>query len=94
MFLFINVSALHQPNCMYVEGATEDSPETQLAALAYVDSQLPRLFSAMRRRADVYGIICSDHGTAYGEDGYVGHRIAHPVVWNVPYAEVFMAQES
>ena len=94
VFLFINVSALHQPNCMYVEGATEDSPATQLAALAYVDSQLPRLFSAMRRRADVYSIICSDHGTAYGEDGYVGHRLAHPVVWNVPYAEVFMAQET
>ena len=23
----------------------------------------------------------------YGEDGYQGHRFAHPVVWEVPYAE-------
>ncbi len=44
VFTFINVSALHQPNCMYIKGATEDSPETQAAALAYVDQQLPRLF--------------------------------------------------
>lgn len=22
----------------------------------------------------------SDHGTAYGEGGYVGHRLAHPVI--------------
>ncbi len=94
VFLFLNVSALHQPNCMYIEGRTEDSPETQAAALSYVDSQLPRLFGAMRRRSDVFCIICSDHGTAYGEDGYVGHRLAHPVVWNVPYAEVMLTRES
>ena len=31
--------------------------------------------------------MCSDHGTAYGEDGYWGHRLSHPVVWTVPYAE-------
>ncbi len=87
VFLFINVSALHQPNCMYVDGAKEDSAETQRAALAYVDSQLAPLLSFLQHRSTVFGIICSDHGTAYGEDGYVGHRLAHPVVWNVPYAE-------
>ena len=38
-------------------------------------------------RAPVLAIVCSDHGTAYGEDGYRGHRLAHPVVWTVPYAE-------
>jgi hypothetical protein len=87
VFLFINISALHQPNCHYLPGATEDSPQTQAAALAYVDSQLPPLLLAMRRRGSWLGIICSDHGTAYGEDGYVGHRIAHPVVMTVPYGE-------
>ena len=35
-------------------------------------------------------VICSDHGTAYGEDGYTGHRLAHPVVWEVPYAEFIL----
>jgi hypothetical protein len=45
------------------------------------------LFAALRRRAPVFAIICSDHGTAYGEAGYHGHRLAHPVVWTVPYAE-------
>lgn len=93
VFLFVNVSAVHQPNRFYVEGAARDSPATHAAALAYVDRQLPRLFAALRRRAPVFGIVCSDHGTAYGEDGYEGHRLGHPVVWTVPYAE-FVLPES
>ncbi len=85
--LFINVSALHQPNCIFEPGATVDSPRTQAAALEYVDRSLPRLFDALRARSDTLCIICSDHGTAYGEEGYVGHRLSHPIVWTVPYAE-------
>jgi hypothetical protein len=92
VFLFVNVSALHQPNCIYVPGATTDSPATQMAALEYVDRHIPRLFRAMRRRAPMLAIVCSDHGTAYGEDGYVGHRVAHPVVWTVPYGEFVLPQ--
>ena len=92
-FLFLNISALHQPNCIYLPGATEDSPATQAAALAYVDGHLHRLFATMRKRADVLCIICSDHGTAYGEDGYTGHRLAHPVVWDVPYAQFVLPRE-
>jgi hypothetical protein len=88
VFLFLNVSALHQPNCLYVAGAAVDTPATQAAALAYVDGCLPPLLACMRRRAPLLAILCSDHGTAYGEDGYSGHRIAHPVVWEVPYAEM------
>ena len=65
---------------------------SQLAALAYVDGQLAPLFAALRRRAPLLAIVCSDHGTAYGEDGYAGHRLAHPVVWEVPYAELTLAR--
>lgn len=93
LFLFLNVSALHQPNCGYVLGATEDTPETQAAALAYVDGCLPPLFDALQQRGPTLTIICSDHGTAYGEDGYVGHRVAHPVVWTVPYAEFILPEK-
>ena len=39
------------------------------------------------RGAGARGIVCSDRGTGYGADGYCGHRVSHPVVWNVPYAE-------
>ena len=92
VFLFINVSALHQPNCIFQPGATSDTPETQAAALAYVDRQLPPLFNALQQRGKTLAIICSDHGTAYGEDGYVGHRISHPVVWTVPYAELILPE--
>jgi hypothetical protein len=90
VFLFVNVSALHQPNCHYVAGAKEDSLETHAAALRYVDGELAPLFDLMRARAPTLAILGSDHGTAYGEDGFVGHRCAHPVVWNVPWAEVVL----
>lgn len=92
IFLFLNVSATHQPSCIFVEEAVEDSIETQAAALAYADSQLPQLLESMQRRGPVLCIICSDHGTAFGEDGYWGHRISHPVVWEVPYLECLLPQ--
>jgi hypothetical protein len=91
VFLFVNVSAIHQPNQFYVPGATEDSLLTHAAALEYVDGQLPPLFAALKRRGPTLCIVCSDHGTAYGEDGYAGHRLAHPVVWTVPYAEFVLS---
>lgn len=90
VFLFINISALHQPNCIFLPSSTRDSLESHTAALVYVDSQLPPLFAAMRRRAPVLAIVCSDHGTAYGEEGYVGHRAAHEVIWTVPYTEALL----
>lgn len=88
LFLFLNVSAMHKPNHYYVPGAERDSVETQRAALRYVDGELGRLFAAFReRRRPVFCLVFSDHGTCYGEDGYEGHRLAHEVVWNVPYRE-------
>jgi hypothetical protein len=90
---FINVSALHQPNCHYLPDREHDDADTQAAALAYVDGQLAPLFACSRRRAPVLAIVCSDHGTAYGEDGYTGHRLAHPVVWDVPYAEFVLERQ-
>jgi Type I phosphodiesterase / nucleotide pyrophosphatase len=87
VFLFMNVSAIHQPNCYYVPGAADDSIVTHRAALRYVDREIGPLFEALERRGAGFAILCSDHGTAYGEDGYHGHRLAHPVVWDVPYAD-------
>ena len=86
--LFINVSALHQPNHFYGDGPEEDTIESHAAALSYVDGQLDRLFDAITKETLV--IVCSDHGTAYGEEGWFGHRIGHPVVYTVPYAEFLL----
>lgn len=86
LFLFLNISALHQPNCFYLEGCQQDNLKSHAAALRYVDNELGRLFSQWRNRP-AFVILCSDHGTAYGEQGYQGHRLAHEVVWTVPYAE-------
>ncbi|GGD66410.1 STM4013/SEN3800 family hydrolase [Paenibacillus nasutitermitis] len=91
LFLFMNVSAIHGPNHYYIPGTKRDSLETQRAALRYVDGQLGRLFEVLRtRKRPVFCLIFSDHGTAYGEGGYEGHRLAHEVVWNVPYREFFL----
>jgi len=87
LLVFLNVSAVHQPNCHYLEGATNDDRNSHAAALTYVDGQLDRLWRAMTSRGrPCFAIVCSDHGTAYGEAGHTGHRVAHESVWTVPYA--------
>ncbi len=94
LFLFVNVSALHQPNWFHLPGASRedgDSRATHAAALEYVDRHIGRLFAAASSRGRCFAIVCSDHGTAYGEDGYTGHRIGHEAVWTVPYAHFPLA---
>ncbi|MCW2935235.1 MAG: hypothetical protein JWM19_6197 [Actinomycetia bacterium] len=89
LFLLHNVSSLHQPNLHYLPGATSDSLATHAAALEYVDARIGRLFGLLRRPTFV--IICSDHGTAYGEDGHTGHRVGQEAVWTVPYGEFVLS---
>ncbi|GGN21777.1 hypothetical protein FHR83_002190 [Actinoplanes campanulatus] len=91
LFTFLNVAAMHQPNKHYVQGAGSDSVATHAAALEYVDGRLDRLFGLVSgRERPCLVIICSDHGTLYGEDGHVGHRVAHETVWTVPYADFIL----
>ncbi len=93
LFLFVNVAALHQPNWFHRPGATReagDTRESHAAALEYVDRHIGRLLAAAGSRRPCFAIVCSDHGTAYGEDGHTGHRIGHEVVWTVPYAHFFV----
>jgi hypothetical protein len=92
LFLFLNISAIHQPNRLFLPGATGDTMASMAAALAYVDRHVGPLFDALTRRAPLLAVVCADHGTAYGEDGFQGHRLAHPAVWNVPYAEFVRAK--
>jgi hypothetical protein len=87
-FLFINAAATHAPTRMFARGAREDSVATQLEALSDLDRHLPVVVEALRARGGCLGIVCSDHGTCFGDDGYVGHRVAHESVWTVPYAEI------
>lgn len=87
LFTFLNVAALHQPNRHYLPGADADDLASHAAALEYVDGRVGRLFALLTGRGrPVLTIVCSDHGTAYGEDGHTGHRVGHDVVWTVPYA--------
>ncbi len=86
LFLFLNLSAMHQPNCHYMKGMTQDTPDTQAAALGAVDKALGAVMPILAQRKWLC-IFTSDHGTTYGEAGYTGHRLAHEQVWRVPYAE-------
>ncbi len=90
VFLFVNVSATHEPHHMYLPGAGDDSIDSQAAALGYADRHVGRLITMMRERGPCLTILCADHGTAFGEDGYWGHGVPHPVVWTVPYAELVL----
>ncbi|WP_017585536.1 STM4013/SEN3800 family hydrolase [Nocardiopsis ganjiahuensis] len=93
LFLLLNAAALHQPNWFHLDGATEEDGDTRAshaAALEYVDRHLPPLLAAMAARRPCFAIVCSDHGTAYGEDGYTGHRIGHETVWTVPYTHAVL----
>lgn len=95
---FYQVDASGQPTTLPAEAAGSRQPNDSLtshrAALVNVDRQLGRLFDFFRSRRQAkdvdrgtFCILCSDHGTAYGESGYFGHRLAHETVWKVPYAE-------
>jgi hypothetical protein len=86
IFVFINVSAIHQPNRHYLPDRLHDDLSTHQAALSYVDSCLPILVNALSQGRRFFCILCSDHGTAYGEDGFTGHRCGIPAVMDVPYA--------
>jgi len=85
LFMYINFSAIHYPNCHYIYGKKEDDMESHAAAFRAVDSQLPRLLEAFRQRSNALVIAFSDHGTCYGEEGYQNHCVAHEVVYTVPY---------
>ncbi|GGS82588.1 membrane protein [Streptomyces toxytricini] len=97
LFLFVNVSAMHQPNWFHRSGARAedgDCADTHAAALEYVDRHIGRLFDAARSRRRCFAVVCSDHGTAYGDGGYTGHRLAHEAVWTVPYAHFFLEPDT
>jgi len=87
ILLFINVAATHQPTCIYHPTLKEDSVVTQQAALEYASKHIAHLLAAQQQRRDALVILTSDHGEAYGEDGYEGHRLAHETVFTVPYTE-------
>ncbi|GGX98066.1 STM4013/SEN3800 family hydrolase [Streptomyces fructofermentans] len=85
LFLFVNVSATHVPHGHYL-GSSTDTAASQAAALAYADEHVVRLLDGLAARGRWLVIMCADQGDAYGDDGFHGRGIAHPAVWNVPFA--------
>ncbi|MFE4827394.1 STM4013/SEN3800 family hydrolase [Streptomyces sp. NPDC056672] len=85
LYLFVNVSATHVPHGHYL-GDSRDSLASQRAALSYADEHLGRLISTLTAKRPWLIIMCADHGDAFGDDGFHGRGIAHPVVMNVPFA--------
>ena len=58
--------------------------QCQVAAAEFLDTCLPRLFDALPGNTNV--VLTSDHGDCFGEDGYWGHGVNHPMVFEVPLA--------
>lgn len=56
--------------------------EAQIKAAEHLDQVLGKLFKLLP--ANTMVIVTADHGEAFGEDGYWGHGIYHPLVMNVP----------
>lgn len=88
--LFINVSATHQPTTIFHPNQQTESMATQQAALEYAQHHIARLLKAQTQCGNALVILTSDHGEAFGEDGYHGHRLAHETVLTVPYAEFIL----
>lgn len=56
----------------------------QVAAAEFLDSCMARLFDSLPGNTVV--VLTSDHGDCFGEDGYWGHGVNHPMVFEVPLA--------
>ena len=56
----------------------------QIRAVEYLDTCLPSLLTAFPENTVV--MVLSDHGEAFGEDGYWGHGVYHEKVMEVPMA--------
>ena len=89
-FLFVNFSACHPPHHFYAATPGSDGFDSQCGALASIDAQFPALVSALTKFRPLLAIVCSDHGTTFGEDGFTGHRLGHPNVWDVPYMHTLL----
>ena len=65
-------------------GQANEAFQHQVACAEYLDSRLPRLFQALPGETLV--VLTADHGECFGEDGYWGHGVNHPKVFEVPLA--------
>ncbi len=90
IMLYLNVDSIHYPNAFYLPDEKTDNIKTHAAALRYVDSHIPRLLAAFEKRGRTFCIVCSDHGSCYGEDGYHFHCHSHEIVNTVPYKHFFV----
>ena len=88
--MYINIDSIHYPNSFYSENAKTDDVTTHALALRYVDSHINKLFDLFAKRGKTFCIMCSDHGTCYGEDGYNFHCVSHEIVYTVPYMHFFI----
>lgn len=90
VFMYLNIDSIHYPNSFYLEGEREDNIKTHTAALRYVDEHIKKLFDIFEKRGRTFCILCSDHGSCYGEDGYHFHCHSHEIVYTVPYMHFFI----
>ena len=65
-------------------GRASQAFDAQCAAAEFLDRRLPALFDGLPGETIV--VLTADHGECFGEDGYWGHGINHPMAFEVPLA--------
>jgi membrane-anchored protein YejM (alkaline phosphatase superfamily) len=65
--------------------------DAQIKAAEHLDSVLGKFFELLPLNTLV--ILTADHGEAFGEDGFWGHGIYHPLVMNVPMMCFMISRE-
>jgi hypothetical protein len=65
-------------------GRASPAFDHQMEAAAFIDGLLPTLFDGLPGNTIV--VLTADHGECFGEDGYWGHGVHHPKVYEVPLA--------
>ncbi len=94
IMMYMNIDAIHYPSHFYVEGAGKgDNTYTHAAALQYVDARIETLIDAFRKRSNTFVILCSDHGTCYGEDGKFFHSFNHEITNTIPYMDFVVKKQ-
>ncbi|OVD95456.1 membrane protein, partial [Salmonella enterica subsp. enterica] len=57
-----------------------------------IDARIDGLLNIFRQTGgETFVIVCSDHGTCYGEDGKYFHSFNHPIVNTVPYMHFLLS---
>jgi membrane-anchored protein YejM (alkaline phosphatase superfamily) len=70
------------PHQVGAVGPDHEAYSHQVESVEFLDQKIGKLLSDLP--GETVTVICGDHGECFGEDGYFGHGVDHPKVYEVP----------